>query len=191
MIMLVDILLIACGAYLIGSIPIGYIIGRLHGIEDIRRYGSGAIGATNVSRILGFRYFFIIFALDALKAYGYVMICLWLGMPRLLILLAALIMVIANSYPLFLRGAAGKGVATFAGSMLALNPLLCLSLIFTWLIVLMVIRVIGIASVITALLMPLYALVLTDIYGFLFIVAIAGWVIWRHRLNIHWFYMTR
>ena len=59
----------ALGAYLIGSIPTGYIIARLKGIKDIRQHGSGNIGATNVSRVLGIQYFFLIFFLDVAKAF--------------------------------------------------------------------------------------------------------------------------
>lgn len=58
---LLDLFLVLCGAYIVGSIPCGYIIARLSGIRDIREHGSGNIGATNVARILGWPYFFSYF----------------------------------------------------------------------------------------------------------------------------------
>ncbi len=190
--MLIDMLLLAlCGAYLVGSIPLGYMLGRLHGIDDIRRYGSGVIGATNVGRILGLKYFFLILFLDAGKAYGYISFCALHDMSRFELLLCACVLIIGNSYSIFLGGSGGKGVATMAGIMLALNPLLCSTALATWLIAFLMMRTVGIASVITALLLPVYALLCTDFYGFLFIVIMAGWIIWRHRTNIHLFYLVR
>jgi glycerol-3-phosphate acyltransferase PlsY len=179
------------GAYGIGSIPIGYLIARRQGIDDIRRYGSGAIGATNVGRLLGPRYFVLVFFLDAIKAYGYLELLTFWDLSRVALLLCSGALLFGNSYPLFLRGAAGKGVATMAGIMYALNPFLCSVLLVTWLITFGVVGIVGIASVITALLLPLYALLLTDTYGLLFMIIVAVWVIWRHRVNIRLFYLER
>ena len=185
------LLLLLIGAYLIGSIPIGYLIARIYGINDIRRYGSHSIGATNVSRILGVHSFFIVLFGDVLKAYFYLRICSLFEVSSLVILLCAAALLIGNSHSIFLHGSGGKGVATFIGIMIAINPLFCVALIFTWLIAVAFLRVIGIASVITALMVPFYALLLTDLYGFLFMVAAATWIIWRHRSNIRLFYMMR
>lgn len=190
--MLIDILLLAiCGAYIVGSIPLGYMLGRMHGIDDIRRYGSGAIGATNIGRILGLKYFFLILVLDALKAYTYLSICSAYDISRFDLFLCAWALLVGNSYSIFLGGSGGKGVATTIGIMLALNPLVWTAACITWIIAFMMTRMVGIASVIAALLVPLYAFILTDMYGFLFMVMMAIWVIWRHRSNIYLFYMVR
>lgn len=189
--MLIDIVWLIFGAYIVGSIPLGYMLGRLHGIDDIRRFGSGVIGATNVGRILGLKYFFIILILDALKAYTYMSLCAAYDMSRFDLFLCAWALVIGNSYSIFLGGSGGKGVATTTGIMLALNPLLCTVACMTWVIAFMLLRMVGIASVITALLVPVYAFICTDIYGFLFMIIMATWIIWRHRSNIYLFYMVR
>src|SRR5436190_22909736 len=67
-----SVIITAVVAYLIGAIPTGYIIAQLKGIADIRKYGSGNIGATNVSRALGVSYFFIVFFLDAGKSFLFI-----------------------------------------------------------------------------------------------------------------------
>jgi glycerol-3-phosphate acyltransferase PlsY len=187
----INIIIALVGAYLVGSIPVGFIIARLHGIDDIRRYGTGVIGATNVARMLGVRYFFIVLLLDALKAYGYITVCSLSMMPRFDLLLCACALLLGNSYPIFLGGIGGKGVATLAGIMFALNPSLWIVAALTWIIAFVMTKTVGIASVIAAVLLPLQAMVLTDVYGFLFIVIVAGWIIWRHRTNIRLFYVVR
>ena len=178
------------GAYLVGALPIGYLIAKYHGI-DIRTIGSGNIGATNVARFLGLKYFFIVLFLDAFKAYGYLVFCAALGLPKGALLLSAVALLFGNSYSIFLNGSGGKGVATLVGIMFAINPMLCVALFATWLIALAFLRNIGIASVISAILIPLYAIVLTDMYGFLFMLLVAGWILWRHRINIRMYYMAR
>src|ERR1700730_10712106 len=101
-------------AYLVGAIPTGYIIAKLKGISDIRQHGSGNIGATNISRVLGKHYFFLIFFLDAGKAYLFLQLikpyfdfsylCFFAG-----------ILLFGNGYSIFLRGTGGKGGATLCG----------------------------------------------------------------------------
>lgn len=178
---------IIVGAYIIGSIPTGYVVARWCGINDIRRFGSGNIGATNVARLLGLKYFFVVLFLDAFKAYSYLVVSSLL-LSRFELLLCAFALLLGNSFSLFLYGSGGKGVATLVGIMLALNPLLCIVASITWLVSLAIVRMIGIASVIAAVSIPFYAMVLTDIYGFLFMTVVAAWIIWRHRMNIRLFY---
>jgi glycerol-3-phosphate acyltransferase PlsY len=119
-------------AYLIGAIPFGYLVGRARGI-DIRTVGSGNIGATNVGRVLGFRYFVLVFLLDLLKGF-----LPTLGFPRLVATLAAhpapalavfvaLASILGHNFPVYLRFRGGKGVATSLGALLALDPIAALS----------------------------------------------------------------
>ena len=102
-------------AYLIGAIPTGYLIARLKGVRDIRQHGSGNIGATNVSRLLGIHYFFIIFFLDAGKAFLF-MNTIKPYFPIDYLYFFAGILLLGNTCSLFLRFRGGKGVAR--------NPLL-------------------------------------------------------------------
>src|SRR5438046_6778098 len=115
------------GSYLLGSIPFGCLAGRIRGI-DIRKIGSGNIGATNVVRVLGKRYGYPVFVLDFLKGFGAVKISMsiatdarpeW-GSPEIFGILAAVASVIGHSFPLWLKFRGGKGVATAAGALFGL-----------------------------------------------------------------------
>src|SRR5690348_15473304 len=107
-------LLTGTAAYLVGAIPTGYLIAKLKGITDIRQHGSGNIGATNVSRILGKHYFFLIFFLDAGKAYLFIHALKAHFSFNYLCIFASIVLV-GNGYSIFLRGSGGKGVATLFG----------------------------------------------------------------------------
>lgn len=179
------------GAYIVGSLPVGFWIAQWAGVQDIRRYGSGNIGATNVARLLGLHFFFTVFALDALKAFLYLRLCQEFGLSSVVVMLCAYAILIGNAYSFLLQGSGGKGMATFAGIMLALNPGLCIALVGTWLAALLYFRVVGIASVVTACVVPVYALFFTNIYGFLFLLSIAFWIVHRHKDNVRVYYAGR
>jgi glycerol-3-phosphate acyltransferase PlsY len=179
------------GAYIVGSIPSGYLIARYYGFQDIRQFGSGNIGATNIARALGLHFFFIVLFLDACKAYCYLQLCDLMGIGGFELLLCAFAVLIGNSYSFFLSGSGGKGVSTFVGIMCAINPKFCILLLLTWLALLIFLRVVGIASVITAFLVPIYALFFTDTYGFIFMLTVAGFILLRHRDNIRLYYFAR
>jgi acyl-phosphate glycerol 3-phosphate acyltransferase len=122
-------ILSALSAYLIGAIPFGYLIARWARGIDIRTVGSGNIGATNVGRVLGFRFFAVVFTLDLLKG-----LLPTLGLPRAvraatgqgqggvaLAVLVALAAILGHNFPVYLRFRGGKGVATSLGALLALD----------------------------------------------------------------------
>lgn len=179
------------GAYLVGALPMGYWISRWAGVADIRQYGSGNIGATNVARVLGLKYFVVVFAADCLKAYGYLTWCMGEGSSSLPLIGCAFLLLVGNGYSLFLNGSGGKGVATMVGILFALHPLLLIGLFASWAMVLWYLRNVGIASVLTAFASPWYALLFAGARGFLLIAGMALWVIWRHRENIRIYYMVR
>ncbi len=125
----VSLLLIAA-AYLIGAIPFGYLFARWVKGIDIRTVGSGNIGATNVGRVLGFRYFWPVFLFDLLKGFvptwGFPLLAdrLTGGSPRPdLAVLVALATILGHNFPVYLRFRGGKGVATSLGAVFALDPL--------------------------------------------------------------------
>lgn len=189
--------LVVVGSYLLGSIPFGYLAGRIGGI-DIRKVGSGNIGATNVVRTLGKRYGYPVFVLDFLKGFGAVKISIsiatearleW-GSPEMFGILAAIVVVIGHSFPLWLKFRGGKGVATSAGALFGLMPLAAVIAVVIWVSVFWFTRYVSVASVITALALPLVILILTRLnqihgkalfYSSLFIAAV---VIWRHHSNL-------
>lgn len=183
------IFLIFCGAYVVGSIPTGYIIARLKGIHDIRQHGSGNIGATNVARVLGLPYFFLIFFIDAFKAYVYMYISLRMGFSSPVLLGISILLVCGNAFPLFLDLRGGKGVATSFGIVLAHNPFLVCISVLIWIIMLLITRVVGIASVMALVCVPFVALcvVPSALYTIYFVTFTAVFGVFLHRDNIRKF----
>ena len=185
------------GSYLLGSIPFGYLAGRLVGI-DIRQAGSGNVGATNVVRILGKKYGYPVFALDVLKGFGAVEIAILMALgrspawnsPETCGILAAISSVLGHLYPPWLKFRGGKGVATSAGALLALTPVATLIGIAIWIIVFWLTRYVSLASITAAVVLPIVILVASWqdqnkgkplVY---FSGCVAALVIWRHRSNL-------
>ncbi len=114
-------------AYLIGAIPFGFLIARWARGIDIRTVGSGNIGATNVGRVLGFRFFLLVFTLDLLKGFlptcgaGWLVESMTAPASPSLPVLAALASILGHNFPVYLRFRGGKGVATSLGALLALD----------------------------------------------------------------------
>jgi acyl phosphate:glycerol-3-phosphate acyltransferase len=113
---------IAAVAYLLGSIPFGLILVRVVKGEDVRRIGSGNIGATNVARALGKGWAIAVLLGDAAKGFAPVWLARRLGFSALPIAIAGLSAIIGHMFTVFLRGRGGKGVATSLGVALALSP---------------------------------------------------------------------
>jgi glycerol-3-phosphate acyltransferase PlsY len=189
--------LVLVASYLLGSIPFGYLAGRIAGI-DIRTAGSGNIGATNVVRVLGKRYGYPVFLLDFLKGLGAVKISIaiakslrpeW-GSAEMFGVVAAVSAVIGHAFPPWLKFRGGKGVATSAGALFALMPLATLIGIAIWVLVFWLTRYVSLASVATAVALPLVISIMTRVNQsqgkalFYSSLAIAAVVIWRHRSNL-------
>jgi acyl-phosphate glycerol 3-phosphate acyltransferase len=121
----------ASAAYLIGAIPFGYLIYYALTRQDVREVGSGNIGATNVGRLLGFRFFILVFLLDMLKGLLPTIGLPWLfarlgwDAPADLPVAAALGTILGHNFPVYLGFKGGKGVATSLGALLALQPVAC------------------------------------------------------------------
>src|SRR4030095_10717496 len=185
------------GSYLLGSIPFGYLAGRLVGI-DIRQAGSGNVGATNVVRILGKRYGYPVFVLDVLKGFGAVKIAMLVApgrspawnSPEIFGILAAMSSILGHLYPPWLKFIGGKGVATSGGALLALTPVATLIGVAIWIIVFWLTRYVSLASVIAAVVLTIVILVLVwqhqnKVKPLVYSSAcVAAVVIWRHRSNL-------
>ncbi len=178
------------GAYLIGAIPCGYYVAQWAGVEDIRRFGSGNIGATNVARFLGIKYFFLVFFLDAFKAYVYLVGACLFGASQPVLIVCALALLFGNTCSLFLRGHGGKGMSTIMGILCAIHPILIFSMLAIWLSVLIYLKNVGMASVITVASLPAVAYFFTDMYGVLLVGLMGMWIIWRHKDNIRLYYLV-
>ena len=166
---MVTLAVVLIGSYLLGSIPFGYLAGRLVGI-DIRKAGSGNVGATNVVRVLGKRYGYPVFALDVLKGFGAVKISMLMApgrppewnSPEIFGILAAMSSVLGHLYPPWLKFKGGKGVATSAGALLALTPVATLIGVAIWIIVFWLTRYVSLASMIAAVVLPIVILVVSS-----------------------------
>jgi acyl phosphate:glycerol-3-phosphate acyltransferase len=188
--------LVLVGSYLLGSIPFGYLAGRIRGI-DIRKAGSGNIGATNVVRVLGKAYGYPVFVLDFLKGLGAVRISIAIAASlraestsEVVGILAAVSAVIGHSFPLWLKFRGGKGVATSAGALFGLMPLATLIGVGIWILTFFLTRYVSVASITTAVALPLVIAIMTwlnQTYGkalFYSSLCIAAVVIWRHHSNL-------
>ncbi len=186
--------ILVAAAYLAGAVPFGFLIGKLHGV-DIRKAGSGNIGATNVTRSVGRTAGKICFALDFLKGVAPVAVAGLLFPDSAWPALAAgLATILGHVFPVYLGFKGGKGVSTAAGVAFALAPWPLLSALAIWAAAFLISRYVSLASVIAAASLPVGAAV----YGFCgvgsaaarsgvtlgFLALIALFVIVRHRSNI-------
>jgi glycerol-3-phosphate acyltransferase PlsY len=180
-------LLAAAGlAYLIGAIPVGYLVGRAFGIGDIRRHGSGSIGATNVLRTAGWLPAVLTLVGDVVKGAAAVALgAAWAGGEGRVAAACAVATIVGNCWSIFLGFRGGKGVATGLGAFLALVPWAVLPAALVWLVVTATFRYISLASVTSAACVPLGALALG--YPRASVIACvlgAAIVVVRHRDNL-------
>jgi len=185
------------GSYLLGSIPFGYLAGRIAGI-DIRKRGSGNVGATNVIRTLGKGYGYPVFAADFLKGFGAVKMSMLIvarlhpewNSSEMFGIAAAISSVLGHSFPVWLRFKGGKGVATSAGALFGLAPVAALVGAAIWVLIFLLTRYVSVASITAAAALPLIILITTCLNHtagkslFYSSVCLAAVVIWRHRSNL-------
>jgi len=118
--------------YLIGAIPFGYLLGKWKGL-DVRQHGSGNIGATNVARVLGKKYGIVVFILDFLKGFIPTYIAVqWFGLDSWMVTWVGLAAVSGHMFTPFLGFRGGKGVATSAGVLFGISPILGLITLAVW-----------------------------------------------------------
>jgi len=176
-------------AYLIGSLSFAVVVSRAMGLADPRTYGSGNPGATNVLRSGNKLAAILTLAGDAIKGW----LAVWLvqrfgppfGVGEVAAAAAAVSVFLGHLYPIFFRFKGGKGVATAAGAVVALNPWLALATGATWLIVAVFFRYASLASMAAAVFAVFYSA-----FGwgfderFVALVVISGLIVYRHRSNI-------
>ncbi len=147
-------------AYLLGSVPFAMISSIVFGLADPRSYGSGNPGATNVLRSGNKKAALLTLAGDALKGWAAVFIAQKMGLSDNVTGLVALAVFFGHLYPVFLKFKGGKGVATAIGVLLALDPLLGLAVIGTWLFIAFASRYSSLAAILAAALAPVYSLLM-------------------------------
>jgi glycerol-3-phosphate acyltransferase PlsY len=179
--------LLTLSAYLIGSVPFGLLIAKTKG-KDIRKIGSGNIGATNVLRCLGKPLGITCFVLDVLKGYLPAALFPLVGKidPSFGILFGALA-ILGHNFPIFLKFKGGKGVATSAGVLLGIAPLAVLIGIAIWAAVFFISGYVSLGSIIAAVVVALIGWIRIDQYGLITAIALTllgALAVWRHRTNI-------
>lgn len=176
-------------SYLIGSIPTGYLIVKAKTGKDIREIGSGSTGATNVKRLLGTPYFFIVMLLDAIKgmvpvilATLFVVYKAELGIPPVI---ASIGVILGHSKPLFLAFHGGKSVATGVGTILALNVFVGLITAVIWGVITYTSKYVSLGSIIAVLFAPVLMFLFHQPIAYVVYCAIgAVYIIYLHRENI-------
>ena len=186
---------VALVGYLLGSIPTGYLVAKAHGL-DIRKLGSGNIGATNVFRSVGKMLGVFVFVVDALKGY---VACAWVGalviklwpatsldsVQQSLPIIAGVAAILGHNYTCWLGFKGGKGIATSAGVLLSLFPKALLVVLGIWLVVFALGRYVSLASIVAAFWLP----ILVWVFGYnqhcvLIAIVLSAMAIYRHKSNI-------
>jgi glycerol-3-phosphate acyltransferase PlsY len=176
-------------AYLLGSIPFGYLLVRFFRKEDIRAVGSGNIGATNVARSGAKGLGILTLALDLLKGLTAVLIAKHFspGAPSDLMCVAAVFAVLGHVFPVWLGFRGGKGVATALGVFLAIAPWAALGALAVFILLVFTTRYVSLASVLAAVVIPVFAMLTVADRSPVFIGAvifIALLVVVKHQANI-------
>lgn len=170
-------------AYLLGAVPFGYLLCKLVYKVDIRELGSGNIGATNVMRSVGKWPALAVLLLDAGKGFLPVFLANRYGVT--LALGCAILAILGHSRSVFLGFKGGKSVATGAGTILGLSPVVFLAVLGIWIVVLALGRIVSLASVTAALSLPLFMLAFRQPLAYVLFGALAGaYVVIRHRANL-------
>ena len=181
-------------AYLIGSLSFAVIVSRLMGLNDPRSYGSKNPGATNVLRSGNKLAAVLTLLLDAIKGWLPVAAVVWqgdaLGLGSGAVAAVGLAAFAGHLYPVFFRFAGGKGVATAAGVLLGVHPVLGLAVLATWLLVAYFTRYSSLSALVSAVAAPLIYLALERAVWYvdgritLMLVLMGALLIWRHKGNI-------
>jgi len=181
-------------AYLLGSIPFGLMLVKVVRGEDVRRIGSGNIGATNVARSGGAKLGIATLLLDALKGYLAVLIASLVSQRNtgielgLAASLAALCAILGHVFPVWLRFRGGKGVATAVGAFVGLAPRAVLVVLAIFLVIVLISRYVSLGSIVASAVFPLLAFFLyrseSSPAGLAVTLAASLLIIFRHRANI-------
>ncbi len=185
--MLRSVLLIAI-TYALAGIPWGVVLGRLIKGVDLRSYGSGATGATNSLRVLGWQISVAVFVLDFAKGFLPVLVARWIDLPGWGVALTAIASVIGHCWSPYIGFRGGKGMATGGGAAVALLPWLFGLLLFVVAVVYLT-RYVSLASILTAIVGPVIVLVLWLLGLFpawwvVGVIGIGSIILWQHRGNI-------
>jgi len=178
-------------AYILGSIPSGFILGKVLKKIDIRNYGSGNVGATNVFRVLGWKLGLTAFVFDMLKGLVSVIVARsFFPGYTYLILASGITAIFGHIFSLFLKFKGGKGVATSAGVFIALTPLASVIAIFVFIVTVIITRYVSAGSILASAALFTSQLIITINNGsgkieyLVIIFIVAFFIIYKHKSNI-------
>ena len=188
---------VALLAYLLGSLPTGYIAGRLVGV-DIRKVGSGNVGATNVTRVLGKRFGYPVFLADFAKGLAAVMLAVIMAKAAqssaqfvdLCAAMGAICSLMGHSYSIWLGFRGGKGVATLMGALFGINWITALIVCVVWIVVFEATRYVSLASIAAAVALPIAVAIMLFLkelptpIPLYFSFCLGAIVVLRHRSNL-------
>jgi glycerol-3-phosphate acyltransferase PlsY len=182
--MKIALVIISC--YLLGSIPFGYIASKWFKKVDIREYGSGNIGATNVFRVLGPSLAFLVVIGDVGKGIFSIYLMQYFNIDNLLLLtIAGLAVICGHNWSLFLGFKGGKGIATTFGVIFALNPIIAILAVLVWGIILISTRYVSLSSICALFSIFIFTILFKQPYEYIVfsaIILILG--IFTHKENI-------
>lgn len=178
-------IIIILAAYLFGSVPLGYIFGRIKG-KDIRKEGSGNIGFTNVWRVLGIRWAIFVLIFDILKGFLFPSLSFKLGLGEMSAIFSALSAICGHNWSIFLKFKGGKGVATSCGVFLSLAPIETLIALIIFLLVFSSTRTVSISSLIASISLPFLIFFISPYKRFILIFSglASFFIIIKHIPNI-------
>ena len=180
---LVEIVLLLIASYLIGSIPFALLVGKIFFNKDLRKHGSGNLGASNAFRILGKKAGIVILTLDIVKGAIPVILGSWLAPEYFHIFIFGLAAAVGHVFSIFIKFQGGKAVATSGGAVLGFNPLLFLILLSTFLIMLKLTKYVSVASSVAAVMFVISSLFLQDWFMIILSIIVAILVITKHISN--------
>lgn len=186
----VELFIAVFGAYLIGSIPTGYIIVKLFTGQDIRTIGSGSTGATNVKRVMGKNWFFAVMLLDALKgALPVVLAKIFATLfvsSGLIPVLCAIAVILGHSKSIFLKFSGGKSVASGVGTILALNWQVGLIIAAVWSVITYISKYVSLGSIIALSISPILMFLFKEPIAYILYCTLGAiYIVYLHRANIN------
>jgi len=185
----IELVVAVLGAYLIGSIPTGYIIVKLFTGKDIRTIGSGSTGATNVKRVMGKKWFFIVMLLDAFKGALPVLLAKVFATVftsiGLIPVLCAIAVILGHSKSIFLGFSGGKSVASGVGTILALNFFVGLMVALIWGVVTYIFKYVSLGSIVALSISPILMYLCNEPIAYIFYCVLGAiYIVYLHRENI-------
>lgn len=182
------VVLAAAASYILGALPFGLWVGKIAKGIDIRDFGSGNIGASNVLRTLGPGLGFLVFVLDTAKGLAAILVCRGMGLDEWWVVACGLLSVLGHTFSVFTGFKGGKGVATSLGVIIGLDPIIAAVAFLLWIVLVAATRYISLASVLAAASVPVQmffweARGVHSAYKSLAVLA-ALLILVRHRSNI-------